>query len=244
MHRISSFIPLTIFAAIIFLLLVKTPSFAEENKHQCLDNLEEIFDAAPSSKTVEFCGGFHPGWTFKILPFTGHNGILTNGTPLHLFDFRQPKWRKGQPNTLSFELELHRPDVPNLFRLKFRDGETVYDREGKRTYFLWGRDIRKGWGNHGPYGSRWDPVRFIRCLTLSGYGCVTYYDVIVCRDFRYPEFPHYRPGERMEPVISVSTGNPEDSEDLLANFDLAHNLIEESLERLLDHSCRQGGNDG
>ncbi len=195
-------------------------------------------DGIDSTESVEFCVDFRSGWKFRILPSPGYNGVATEGSVLRLFNFRQPGWRREQPNRIGFELVLRSPDIPNLYEVHISDGEQVYDRSGKRTYFLWGRDIRTPLGAHGPYGSKWNPVRFIRCLTLADHGCITYYNAIVCSDYRYPNRPVPASSKPVEPIISISTQDPEASEDLLENFDIAHDLIEEALERILEHSCR------
>lgn len=230
-------------SALVFMLIgvLSSPhANAQNDGYSCLTNIEEILDGIFSVSGIEFCENYREGWSFGITPVAGHHGVATDGTILRLFDFRQPDWLRGQPNTLGFELILHDPDIPNLFEIHIRDGDEVYDQSGKRTYFLWGRDVRTPLGNHGPYGSKWNPTRFIRCLTLAGYGCITNYNVIICQDYRFPSMPHFDlDGAGKAPRISVSTQTPEASEDLLENFDLAHNLIEEALERILEHSCRQ-----
>lgn len=236
-YFINGYLP----ALVLMLIGVLSSSHAnaQNDDFSCLTNIEDVFDGISSASSIEFCENYREGWTFRIIPNAGYNGLATDGTILRLFDFRQSDWRRGQPNTLGFELVLHNPNIPNLFEIHIRDGEEVHDRSGQRTYFLWGRDVRTPVGNHGPYGSKWNPARFIRCLTLAGYGCITHYNVILCRNYRYPNQPNRPDGWTIEPVILVSTQTPEASEDLLENFDRAHNLIEEALERLLEHSCRQ-----
>ena len=228
-------------ASMLIVVLWSPHANAQNDDDSCLSNIEETFDGISSASGIEFCEDFREGWTFGINPHAGYNGLATDGTILRLFDFRQPNWRRGQPNTLGFELVLHNPDIPNLFEIHIRDGENLHNQSGIKTFFLWGRDVRTPLGNHGPYGSKWNPVRLIRCFKLgeTGQRCITNYNVILCRNYRYPNRPNRPDGRTIEPIITVSTQTPEASEDLLENFNLAHNLIEESLERLLEHSCRQ-----
>ncbi|KZL24794.1 hypothetical protein [Pseudovibrio sp. Ad37] len=197
----------------------------------CLDGLEQKLDGVSSTKSIQFCDDYHPGWIFRIHPYTGYRGVLTNGSALRLFSFRQPNWRRGEPNTLDIELSRYNNSV---FSVHIRDGDKLYKENGKRTYFLWGADTFEAGGLTGPYGGKWDPARFIRCLTLAGYGCVTYYDVIVCPKYRYPSSPQ----DEADPIMSISTDTPVTSEDLLANFEQAHVLVEEALQRLLIHTCK------
>lgn len=221
---------------------ITTASYASDDsgKTACVEDITIIFDSISSRDPFQFCEDFRSGWKFGINPGLSHDGILTTGTVLPLFGFRQPGWKRGDPNTLSFELVVHFPDVPNLFQVRFRDQDRTYSTSGKRTYFLWGRDVRTPIGNHGPYGSKWNPVRWIRCLTEAGHGCNTFYDVIICPDYRFPNWPNGSRSRFVEPIISVSADTPEASEDLLRNFALAHDLVEEALERLLNHTCIQG----
>lgn len=222
--------------------LLSSPSATAQNsEYSCLSNIEEVLDGVSSASGIEFCESYREGWTFGINPHAGYNNIATDGTILRLFGFRQPDWQRGQPNTLGFELVLHDPNIPNLFEVHMRAGENLHNKSGLMTFFLWGRDVRTPLGNHGPYGSKWNPTRLIRCFELgeTGHRCITNYNVILCQDYSYPNRPSRSDGRAIEPIITVSAKTPEASEDLLKNFDLAHNLIEEALERILEHSCRK-----
>lgn len=151
---------------------------------------------------------------------------------LRLLAFRQKGWLKGQPNTLEFGLV---PFKPNLWSVTVRDGDTLYDKDSRRSYFLWARDTKKNLP-YSPYGNKWTPAKVFRCFVNSGYGCITYYNVQTCRKFEYKNWP-----TRLLPIeakISVSADTPETSYEMMENFDLAHDLVEEILQRFLEYSCK------
>lgn len=221
--------------ALVFFTVVETrATLAAEGIPKCLIEIEKKFDDIESNSPVEFCRNFRAGWVFEIHPDLGHDSVLTNGTILRVFDFRQEGWEPGGENTLKIELI---PARPNIFAVHFRDGEKVFRSEGNREYFLWGRDTRSGFGSFGAFGNKWNPVRFIRCLTKIDLGCITHYDVLLCKRYFYPKRPQYRP-KKIEPVISVKTQTPIASDLLLDNFGEAHALMEIVLDRLLEHSCQ------
>lgn len=224
-------------ALFVFLILIAcTPKgFAQEFDASCIDEIESEFGQISSRDTYEFCTEFREGWSFRIHPDLGYNGLLTNGTILRLFNFRQRGYLNRHENTLEFEFV---PYLPNVYAIHFRDRGEVFEQDGKTSFYLWGRDVRSISGSFGPYGNKWNPARFIRCFTEAGFGCITYYDVLICKRYVFPEWQYLSFPERFEPVISIRTETPEASEYLLLNFDKAHNLIEEVLERLLEHSCR------
>lgn len=131
-----------------------------------------------------------------------------------------------------------------MFKVLFEDGETIIDRIGAQEFYVWGVDTRPAQTSRTSQSLRWEPVKLMRCLDSKGAGCITYYKVILCPDFTFPDWPNARPaGKRIEPVISVRTLTPDASQDLRQNYSRAHELVGTALEELFVHSCKKDIND-
>ncbi len=230
----------------IFLILLAPAAFSEarDEKYECLDGIGGVLDGISSTSGVYFCEEFRSGWAFNILPFGGHFSVGGDGTISQIFNMRQPSWQAGHQNKLEFNFVIRNPDAPNLYSINIIIKNSKYDRDeiykdtGTSKLYFWGRNPRPS-SDLGPYGTKWNPTRLISCLIATGR-CTARYDVITCRKYKFPNFPDREVGRRGgfdAPVIFVSATGSEASEDLLDNFELAHGLIEEALNRLLEHSC-------
>lgn len=212
---------------------------AEGNNYTCLDGIGETLDSLQPGSKASICPDYAENWEIELLPRGGSRIPLTDGTITQLFDLRQRGWQSTESSTLEFNFV---PFRPNVWEVQVLDVENN-DRErasinGRSIYFIWARDTKTYYysGVFRPYGNKWQPVRFFRCYPHAGSGCISYYDVLICRRYLSPSFPQV--SLRVEPKIIVRAIKSEGSPEQLEDFEDVHGLIEEALERLLEHSCR------